>query len=527
MFKKITSTMEFPSWMAKDSRWRCLTIYDKLLDGCFYDHLPNAFYDEKVLGKDVPLSERRPSSQYRLPRYVARWAARKLFAGRHIPKVRSKDAKLQQKITDMLTGTHIWPTMFEAAYRGSVGAVAITFRYNEGKFGLKIWRAVWCSPVFDDFGELALLRVHYCTTGNGLATIGILVKEPTKDYWFIRDYGKYEEITYNPMAVEDWNPVEGAKNGKQLTVPENGVIRHNLGFVPGVWIKNPGGCMPPDGAALWEDAIPNMIEVDYLLSQGARGARYNGAPQLVTKGEVVGIDNEEVTRGPNTRLAFKSDTKDPEGTVIGGGDAKLLEMDGKGTEAVIALVELLKKLALEQIGVVQKDPGELPGPLSGRAMEFLDEDAHDTAMQWRATYGDGGALALICKMVKTVDKSTKTDGVWLQWPRIYMPTPGDVLSIAEALQIVAQPSAVQGAAAGEDGSVPVMPPLLDPAKATAYLEANLDLGILDDTYEGAVPGGEGDLPPPDGDENGAGGDNSQGTRFSPFWRIFPPLRVRG
>ena len=359
MFKKISATIPFPVWAEEGTRWRKLEIYDRLLDGTFYDHLPYAFYDEQEPGTDryIPLAKRRPSCQYRIPRYVARWAARKLFAGRHIPKIRAKDKATEEQINKLLTGTRIWPTMFEAAYRGTVGSVAVTFRVDGEKIGLKVWRSVWCSPQFDDFGELTLLRVHYVVDASQLSVIG-LSGEANRKYWFIRDYGVKEEITYTPVLENDWNPVSGFKTPGQELVPHT-IIEHNLGFVPGIWIMNPAG-MLPDGAALWEDAIPDNIEVDYLMSQASRGSRYSCAPQLVTKGEMVGGGDGGNGINPTTLLAFRSDHKDPDGNTIGGGDAKLLEMSGSGVEAALKIVSELKKMAMEQTGVVQKDTSVAP-----------------------------------------------------------------------------------------------------------------------------------------------------------------------
>jgi hypothetical protein len=208
--------------------------------------------------------------------------------------------------------------------------------------------------------------------------------------------------------------------------------------------------------------------------------------------------------------------------MLGGGDAKLLEMNGSGAEAALKIVEVLKKFALEQIGVIQKDPKEMPGPLSGRAMEYLDEDSHDTAMQWRTTYGEGGALPLICKIIRILDDSIDVTHLWLQWPRIYQPTPGDLQAMVQALVMATAVTAVAGVTPGEDGSVPVTQPLMDPKLASAYLEANMDLGILDDT-EGDSPAG------PSGSEpNAAPEENETGETgsFGPFWRLFPPIKVK-
>lgn len=526
MFKKISNSMPFPDWAGEGSRWRKLEIFDRLLDGRFYDHLPHSFYDETdFTGNYIKIEQRRPSCQFRLPRYIARWAARKLFAGRHVPKVRAPDEATETKIKDLLTGTKIWPIMFEAAYRGTVGAVAVTFRVEGKKIGLKVWRAQWCSPVFDDFGELNLLRVHYCTSGEALAALGILGLQPQTQYWFIRDYGVNQEITYRPVLQNEWNPVSGFVDpGRRLIADPEKVITHNLEFVPAVWIMNPSGTAMPDGAALWEDSIPDNIEVDYLLSQAARGVRYNCAPQLVTVGTP--LSASEAGLNPTTTLSFNSNHKDStSGELIGGGDAKLLEMAGSGAEVAIKLVDALKKMALEQIGVVQKDPGEMPGPLSGRAMEYLDEDAHDTAMQWRTTYGDGGALALIAKIVRVLDPDIDTTKLWLQWPRIYQPTPADLQSMVQALVMAITPVTVGAPTKGADGSVgeqPTLPPLMDVEIARKYLAANLDLGILDDTEGDAPSGPDGGDPEPHSDEE----NNAVMGEYGPFWRILPPIKMR-
>lgn len=509
--------MDLPTWAPQGTRWHKLMVLDRLLDGTFYDHLKSAFYDETdAQGRPIPLERRRPSTQYRLPRYVARWAARKLFAGRHVPKVRSKDKGVGEKVKDLLTNTRIWQTMREAAYRGTVGSVAVTFRAAEGKVGLKVWRAVWCSPVFDDFGELASLRVHYTTSGGALRTAGLEVERADETYWFIRDYTPEVELTYRPIQQDDWNPAEGfRKSDMRLEVHEE--VKHGLGFVPGIWIANPGEDRP-DGCCLWEDAIPNSIEIDYLLSQAARGSRYNCAPQLVTQGEVK--NGDEITRSPSTYLAFNAQHRDAEGEMVGGGDAKLLEMTGSGADAALKVVEQLKKMALEQIGVVHKDPADMPGPLSGRAMEYLDDDAHDVAMEWRSTYGDGGALPLICKILKVLDSEIDVRGLWLQWPRIYQPTPDDLNAMVSALKQASTPSVI-APAQGEAGKPLVQDALLSPEIASAYLEANMDLGILDDTDDGPAAGAPGNTPKPeDKPEDAIVG--SEG----PFWNIYKPIKFK-
>ena len=88
MFRTICSSIKYSSLWAgtadAPSRWRRLDQLDRFLDGTLYDHLIYDFYCETRPGSEeiIPLLERRPSSQYNLPGMVARWSARKLWAGR-------------------------------------------------------------------------------------------------------------------------------------------------------------------------------------------------------------------------------------------------------------------------------------------------------------------------------------------------------------------------------------------------------------------------------------------------------------
>jgi hypothetical protein len=148
-------------------------------------------------------------------------------------------------------------------------------------------------------------------------------------------------------------------------------------------------------------------------------------------------------------------------------------------------------------------------------MEYLDEDAHDTAMDCRTTFGEGGALPLICKLVRALDPSVDVTGLWFQWPRIYQPTPSDLQAMVQALVMATTPIAV--GKPGVDGSQPTLAPLLDMKVAGAYLEANMDLGVLDDT-EGDSPAG-----PSGGDPKVADGEETTGGLF---WRVLPPITVR-
>ena len=299
MFKKISASIQYPHWVSQCPRFRRLDLLDKLLDGRFYDHLPYAFFDETdTTGGPIPLEKRRPSAQWKFANQVASYCSRKLFAGNHAPRVMHKDDATRKLILRLLRKAKWMTTMLEAAKLGSVGSIAVTFRVerrDDGTLhiGTNCWRSKYCDPSFDTMGELTSLRLQYVTTGAWLDALGA---PPPRDgekidrggkYWFIRDYGQMNEVTYRPVKEADWNPIDGFLGEPMRQLLPWTVIEHGLGFVPGHWFKNLVGGCEPDGDCTFEPGVDNSIEHDYTLSQIGRGIRYNAAPTLVVKGNFV------------------------------------------------------------------------------------------------------------------------------------------------------------------------------------------------------------------------------------------------
>jgi hypothetical protein len=509
MFKKIADMITYPVWVTKlggDARFKTLDLYDRLLDGTFYDHLNYAFYDETdQSGAIVKLVNRRPSAQYRLPRMVARWSSRKMFAGRHAPKIRHEDKGIAQRVTNLLRRAKFQQQMSAAVLMGSVGSVAITFRVerenkdSDPKIALSLWRAKYCVPSFDTMGDLAQLRVQYPTCGAAFIAMDVPGKEsiiPTDNYWYVRDYLPDREITYLPVKYSDWNPVDGFVKPEQK-FEEWETTEHKLGFVPGHWFRNLPGASHPDGCCTFEDAIPNSIELDFTLSQIGRGVRYNSAPTLVVIGKLL----NDITRGTMQHIQLEAGFKNEDGMAINAGDAKLLEMSGTGTTAALAMIKSLRDMALEQIAASRKDPEKTKAPLSGRAMEYLDEDANDLIMDLRSQYGDNGALPLIRKIMLAAKElnDNEVTGLSLQWPRLYQPTPDEIMSLVTGLVLAMDPmkratpatpgQPAQPGAEGKPGK-PAMPAqeavspdpeeqLLTFEEARTILRQALDITMLD------------------------------------------------
>lgn len=530
MFKTIAKSIPAYPWAPDGSRYRELDVRDRLLDGTFYDHLMYSFYQEMDGNNPVSITDRRPSSQFRLPRMVARWSARKLFSGRHVPRVKHSDPKQREKIEALIVMTGLYRTMMEIVLRGSVGSVAATFRIETTpqdnttenvNASVRVWKAKYCWPTFDTMGELAALRVCYITSPTALKALNIPkmdVLEPNRQYWFVRDFLTDKEITYQPVLDCDWDPVRGwSDSAPKKSFEPWEQIDHKLGFVPGHWFKNLTGGTDPDGVATWEDAIPDTIELDYLQSQISRGTRYNCAPQPVIKGKLLNSPND-FARGPATAIFLDGDRKGEDGMTLTGGDAFLLEMDGKGTEAGLKVVDKLHDHALEQISAARKDPQRMKGPLSGRGMEFLDEDSHDLVMELRTSYGDEGMLPLLRKLVVAALDDVDATAMSLIWPRLYQPTAADLQAIGTALSLFVNPlkapyspataassdTNAQGQTSTTPATPEVLPPeefqLLDTDQARLVVQSYLDLEMLElegdavaklEGQQGAAAPGEG------------------------------------
>jgi len=508
MLKKLAETMPFESWIKGSSRFYRLAILNKILDGSLYDHLTAAFYDETsgpmATAQMIPLVQRRPSTPYNFIQMFAKESARKLFAGRHFPIIRSDDIKVDATIDKIISRGSVSSKMIQAAYLGSVGSVAIAFRVSpQGAIALDVWRSDWCTPFFDAFNNLVKLRVHYPATGadiiqNLKTTLDVNGKflieqvkhdslDPRELYWVVQDIIAKETIFYHPISTRDWNPVTPNEELIGLyTIPNPGSI------LPAIWITNMGSMNGPDGECSWEIAANTAVEIDYTLSQIGRAVRYNAAPQLVVIGALEDDDDEgSVVRSPIKTLYVNAGTKNDDGISQGAGDAKLLEMTGRGIDAGLEYVDKLRKFALELVSASRKDLEQMHGPMSGRAMEMIDQEALDAVYELRSSYGDNGLMNLI-RLILMVYRHyglvNFDDGLLetliIDWPKPYLATAGEAAQLGQAVLSFMQAQ------------------VLDDEELKNYLAGYLDLAALNFT------GMQGDIPVSDAGITTGGADDA-------------------
>jgi hypothetical protein len=364
-------------WDADASpRARRLELMRRVLDGTLYEALPYEFHDERsASGEYIPLRRRRPSVRYPLARIVVEDSVALLFSEGHFPEIASPDGAIRDALEAVARDCRLNQVMTEAAIRGSVGSCCLLLRVLQGRVFVDVLDTTWLTPAWqaDAPDVLASVTERYKVPGRELQAAGYEVVEPGAAYWFQRRWDAVEETWFVPQAV-------GSAGAPAVDAGRS--VRHGLGFVPLVWIRNLPGGAAPDGACTFRSAVETGIEIDYQLSQAGRGLKYSSDPTLLIK-EPAGLEGELVRGAGNALIVSEK------------GDARLLEIGGTAAGAVLDYVRVLRDLALEGVHGNRADPSRLGAAQSGRALELMNQGLVWLADNLRVSYGEGGMLQML------------------------------------------------------------------------------------------------------------------------------------
>ncbi len=432
MFDTISALV--PRDPAYPDRTRTLDILNRLLTGTFYNVLPYSFNEERGAGGEyIPLRNRRPSVRYPLCRLVVEDSVALLFSEGHFPAIDCPDARVHEALANLVKEARLNLVMTEAAIRGSVGSAAILMRVLRGRVFFNYLDTLYLTPVWDPEAPDDLLSVteRYKVRGTILATNGYDIEDPDQEYWFVRSWDTDTETWFLPSPTT---------SARLPDVDLARTIRHGLGFVPVAWIRNlPGFSVtgdPNDGACTFRAAVETQIEIDYQLSQAGRGLKYSSDPTLLIK-EPASADSEIVKGAGNALIVSEK------------GDARLLEIGGTASAAVIEYVRMLRELALESVHGNRASPDRMTAAQSGRALEMLNQGLVWLADSLRVTYGEGALLALMRMVVKASQKysliiageqvgSLDVDAALsLRWPDWYPVSSEDRQRDAQTLSVLA------------------------------------------------------------------------------------------
>lgn len=360
-------------------RVRRLDILNRVLDGTIYDILPYHFHEERSLaGEYIPLRQRRPNVRYPLCRTVVEDSVSLLFSEGHFPTIECEDASARAAFANIVKETRLNLTMIDAAMRGAVGSVALLLRVLRGRLFIDVLDTMYLTPIWDPLAPDTLAKVveRYKVKGANLLANGYDVDDPDSTYWFTRHWNTESETWFEPTPVG----VEA-----DLVIDAERTVSHRLGMVPIVWIRNlPGRSAtldPSDGACTFAAAMHSQVEIDYQLSQVGRGLKYNSDPTLLLKDPA--LPDGELVKGAGNALIVSDK-----------GDARLLEIGGTASAAVIDYVRTLRELALESVHGNRANPDRLTAAQSGRALEMMNQGLISLADNLRTTYGEAGLLQL-------------------------------------------------------------------------------------------------------------------------------------
>jgi hypothetical protein len=424
MFETICQTIPNDPQLAP--RARRLEIYRRVFEGTIYDDLPYAFGDERNgAGEYIPLRVRRPSVRYGLCRIVVEDSVALLFSAGHFPAVVCDDPAIEVLLGDMMRECQLNEVMVDAALRGAVGSIAILVRVLKGRLFCSVLDTQYLTPIWQTEvpDTLASVTERYKVKGAALIEQGYSNIDPGQYYWFQRVWDSVAETWYLPQGVASEIPAE---------IDEARSVRHGLGFVPIVWIRNLPGGDRVDGSCTFRAAIETGIEIDYQLSQAGRGLKYASDPTLLIK-EPATTDRELVKGAGNALIVSEK------------GDAKLLEIGGTASAAVIEYVRTLREMALESVHGNRANADRLSAAQSGRALELMNQGLIWLADNLRISYGEGGLLAVLRMALRArgrfaikvmgqpmphVDADVRLS---LRWPRWYPASADDRLKEAQAI----------------------------------------------------------------------------------------------
>ena len=403
-------------------RVRKLTILNRVLNGTLYDVLPYHFHEERSdAGEYIPLRQRRPSVRYPLCRIVVEDSVSLLFSEGHFPTIDSSDSTTRSVFANIIKETRLNLVMIQAAMTGATGSVALLLRVLKGRVFVDVLDTIYLTPVWDPEEPDTLARVdeRYKVSGRDLAAKGYAVDDLDGQYWFSRCWDASGETWFEPVPVAQPTPP---------VVDPIRSVSHKLGVVPIVWIRNLPGLADTgdscDGACTFAAAMYTQVEIDYQLSQVGRGLKYSSDPTLLLKDP--SLPDGELVRGAGNALIVSEK-----------GDARLLEIGGTASAAVIDYVRTLRELALESIHGNRSSPDKVAAAQSGRALELLNQGLIWLADNLRTSYGEVGLLQLARLIVRAsqiytlivfgeeIEPLPADAMLSLKWPRWYPTTADD------------------------------------------------------------------------------------------------------
>lgn len=395
-----------------------------------YDHL-------KAWETDAPLDERKPKIIIRVEKMAIDRLNNYLFGRQQAPSfsvsgndgigINAERARELSSIVSYLhTESGLEELQVEIGRLGMLkGSVAVGFHFDTAsrRFDCELLSTSLSSPTFGRdararAGELGigyddLLELDEMWRVDEVNDEGEEVEMIYRRLWTTQ-----ATIYYLPLKSED---IESLDSANWVEDNERSVT-HNLGFVPVEWIPN-GGFVAEDVdgiAVVGSSEFTIADDLNYTLSQTGRGVRYNQEPKTVFV-NVSNINEATTLRtgGGKSSIAVSSD---PSSSLSP--DVKLLELMGTGQSIAIAYAKEIKAYFFMVCQVVEHDPQQMMGALSGTALERLLQPMLNLVEKFRPSY-EKRLSRLLSKMLRASGETNTFVPVDAQWGAFITPTVSD------------------------------------------------------------------------------------------------------
>lgn len=476
-FKDIASRLKplYPTNLS--SRYRDQDALLRFLEGTIYDDAKLTPFDMERAGNEtrgeyIKLRNRRPSVVSNFARQFVEQTIGLLWMDEQFPVVRcykrddpdEQDTDAEKQIQLLIEEIGADEIMSRATYLGSIGSAAIVARgldEPDGKPWFEVWRGYQCTPKFDPKNPTKLLELNtiYNVSGEALKLAGYTISKDdlSQTFWVRILLNREIELRFKPMRQDRFERLGEEDKGVRIRWEPDQQYRHRFGMVNSVWIKSPNAdTRTLDGPCIFGSAVDTIVELDYQLSQIGRAYKYTADPLLaIRRGELnVNQYSPSGSEPVRTDLEEGGAVRRDAGNTIDlepGGEAKLLEITGKGLTAALDYVQKLREYALESIGGMKSDSETQKGAQSGRALELLYQALVIVVKRLRLAWGNRGLIPLLDLTLRGIKSGELTvpgisldpDSVImrLHWPNWMTPTGPDFLATAQAWQLLGGGSA--------------------------------------------------------------------------------------
>jgi hypothetical protein len=341
----------------------------------------------------VPLSLRKPSSPYRLPKLMVNAFTALLIGEQRWPRVETPGDDAAADFANALDKAAALQARFIQARGegGSCGTVGFSWSFHLGRPRVNVHSAKH-------------LFVHRWADRELLvpAEVSEVYRYP-KDEWdgekgaFIRNYYWHHRYWDEQLDVT-MLPVRFDPKVEPVWVPdEEHSDRHDNGFCPFVWCQN----LPSDevdGEADYDGLYENFDTLDVLNSVLTKGCVLNLDPTLVLQVAPVLVKMGSVKKGSENAL-----------TVGEGGDAHYMELAGTSIEAGLKFFEQQKQNVLDVGQCVLTDPNEVAAQgISSVALKVIYSAMTAKCDVLREQYGE--AKRRLISQMMTVARRKMADG---------------------------------------------------------------------------------------------------------------------